>query len=226
MSQAICEDAVILPSAFFPFLSVCENPSSGEAARAANFTVAVAEHTLKVLFSDPAIAAELRELLPETLDAVYRENMREHGVADSVLYRFKHGSVPSRENLERIADALERQDLVSELEIPAHEFRDHVLKTVDDFHRRGEHEAAQLALAWCDRVAMAAFTGRPVPDCELSDLPDGIRELAFAFRRGRIAMAKKEARARRVTPAAIRKRRSRVHGAARRNPVSGDDLLL
>ena len=74
----------------------------------------------------------------------------------------------------------------------------------------GEREAAQSARAWCVRVADATFTGRAIPGCELSDLPDKIRELALVFYRGRIATAKEEARARRVTPAAIRKRRSRA----------------
>jgi hypothetical protein len=125
-----------------------------------------------------------------------------------------------------IADALERPDLVVGPEIPAHELRGDVLKAAVDFDRRGEREVAQSARAWCERVADAVFKERADSGCELSDLPDGICELALAFYRGRIATAKEQARARPVTPAAIRKRRSRVHGAARRNPVSGDDLLL
>jgi hypothetical protein len=85
-----------------------------------------------------------------------------------------------------------------------------VLKAAVDFDRRGEREVAQSARAWCEKVADAVFTGRADSGCELSDLPDGICELALAFYRGRIATAKEQARARPVTPAAIRKRRSRA----------------
>jgi hypothetical protein len=250
MSQRVFEDAVVLPSKLWPYLKLRENPSSRDRAEAENFPVDNAKYTLGVLTSfspdGAAVAAQLCELLPKELDAVLREKMRQHGVASSALYRLRDGSGLSQENLERIAIALGRPDVVAGPGIPALELRDDVLRAANIAERHGRRGAAHSARAWCTRVADATLTGRTVQEficqncgnrlamdvpntfsetgacdrcgsitnievgCELSDLPDGIYELALELHRGRIETVREEARAKRVTPAAIRKRRSRA----------------
>ena len=174
---------------------------------------------------DSADAERLRELLPKSkpLDAEDRAKMRRHGVASSVLYRLRDGSVPSRENIERIADGLRRPDLVSRPAIPAYEFLGAVSMAANILHTRGQHEDAQAAHAWYHGVADEVM-GRTPPGVhyEPFDLPDGIFELTLSIHRGQIATAKEEAaRARQATtPAAIRKRRSRARAArAARGPT-------
>jgi hypothetical protein len=195
-------------------LALREHPSSREIAEAENFMVGVAGHTCDALaryVSDDRadVAAQLRELLPETMDADFREKARQVGIASSVLYRFRNGSVPPPENLERIADLHGRSDLVTEPDIPKDEIQGDVMRAAYDLFHRGKRELDRRKRKAILELAGAAAAWYADPGGEWFDLPYEVRELALGHLRARHKTAQEEARAKRVTPAAIRKRRSR-----------------
>jgi hypothetical protein len=231
MSQAIDDNAVVLPSKLSPWskpptpwMKLRENPSSRDIAKSENYFLEISQYRRDSLaWYLPASsdeAALLRELLPKTMDATFRERMRECGVVDSVLYRFRDGSEPSRKNLEGIAVGLGRPDVVAEPatppweRIPPWEFTSAVRKAADDLSRSGNREDARAALVWYQRVADAV---RAYDDSvTLSDLPANVREPAFRFYLAEYEVARGEARDKPVSDAAIRKRRSRRSARASR----------
>jgi hypothetical protein len=227
----------VLLSEHWPFLELHENPGSRECAQAENDLLEVARHTRDVLapllpqgsFPDDSLEDELvdaaplraalRAELPEGMDAAFLERTCRpgNGIYPRLLFRIRReGSRTTRRNFERVALAIDRQDLIyTELPeppkpipvdeiagIPIHEIAGCVLMAVGDLHRRGKREAAKAAWLW--HRDYARRRERP-----LSDLPDEALETTLLFFRALVRIADGAARATPVTAAAIRKRRSR-----------------
>jgi hypothetical protein len=175
MSQPISENAVLVRSELPAFLKICENPTSRDAAEAENHALDVARHTRDVLASylpdGPVGATPLREHLPRTMNAVFREEMRARGIDPSILYRIRNGSQKrvTRRNFERIAIALEHPELDDQPEIPVCEIAGDVMRAAYVFYGRGEREAGEAASLW-----YAAYADRDRSDPRLSDLPDEV----------------------------------------------------
>jgi transcriptional regulator with XRE-family HTH domain len=186
-------------------------------AEALEFRIAVAEHARDVLlgYCDGApgngklVDAEpLREVLPMTLDATFRAEMRRNGVASSTLYRIKSGGRVRPETFEKIAEALGRPDLVA-AHAPRTESADvPVDELAQDVRRAGYDCRCPKAVVWAND-----------PDAEsFEELPADVRALAYEFFWARVESTIEEAAhlskiKRPIAPATVRDWRRRARTA-------------